>query len=102
MGTYFALMDDAAKRGEDYELLERIPDILRNIENGLATPDEVSKVIDVLDEFEDRISALIKQDAPAKTVDQATGQVQVALKRLESLKQAIQFAAKSSLSAAHT
>lgn len=96
-------MDDAAKRGEDYALLERIPDILRNIEKGLATPNEVSNVIDVLDEFEDRIAALIKQDAPTnKTVGQTTGQVQEALKRLESLKRAIQFAAKSSLSAART
>lgn len=100
MGTYFALMDDAAKRGEDYELLERIPEILRNIEKGLAKPDEVTRVIDVLDEFESRIAALIKQDTP-KAVDETAGRVQEALNRLESLKRAIQFAAKSSLSAAH-
>lgn len=99
MGTYFALMDDAAKRGEDYELLERIPEILRKIEAGLAAPSEVAKVIDVLDEFESRIAALIKQDT-SKAVDGMTGRGQEALNRLESLKTAIQFAAKSSLSAA--
>jgi hypothetical protein len=34
MGTYFALMDEAAKRGEDYEILDQISETLRRIEKG--------------------------------------------------------------------
>ena len=56
MGTYFALMDDAAEHGEDYELLDHIPEVLRKIQEGHAKPDEVSQVLEVLNNFESRIA----------------------------------------------
>jgi len=99
MGTYFALMDEAAKRGEDYEILEQIPEIIQKLEAGTAKPDEISKVIDVLNDFEGRITALVNQATP---MEERTNRIQEALKRLESLKVAIQSAARSSWSAART
>ena len=102
MGTYYALMDDAAKHGEDYELLDHIPEVLRKIQEGHARPEEVSRVLDVLNSFEDRIAALVNQATPMKAVEEKTGQVQQALNHLQSLKRAIQSAAEPSLSAART
>lgn len=102
MGTYFALMDDAAKHGEDYELLDHIPEILRKIQDGHARPEEVSKVLAVLNSFEDRIAGLVTQATPMKAVEERTGQVQQTLNHLQSLKRAIQSAAELSLSAART
>lgn len=93
MGTYFALMDEAAKRGEDYEILEQIPEILQKLETGTAKPDEISKVIDILNDFEGRITTLVNQATP---MEERTSRIQEALRRLQSLREAIQSAARSS------
>jgi uncharacterized small protein (DUF1192 family) len=87
MGTYFALMDEAAKRGEDYEILDQI---------------SVSQVIESLNEFEGRIAALVNQATPTKAMEEKTGRTREVLKHLEALKEAIRSAAGSSWSAAHT
>ena len=102
MGTYFALMDDAAKRGEDYEVLDRIPEVLRKLQHGQASPDEVLKVLDVLNELERRLTVLVEQAAPTKAVQEKTDQVRVMVKSLETLKRAIQSPAESSWSAVRT
>jgi CRISPR/Cas system-associated endonuclease Cas1 len=102
MGTYFALMDEAAKRGEDYEILDQISETLRRIEKGTAKPDEVSQVIESLNEFEGRIAALVNQATPTKAMEEKTGRTREVLKHLEALKEAIRSAAGSSWSAAHT
>lgn len=98
MGTYFALMNEAAKRGEEYEVLEQIPEILKKLETGGAEPIEIAKVIKVLTEFEGRIAALVNQTTP---VMERTNRAQKALARLQALKEAIQSAATLSSSAAH-
>ena len=99
MGTYFALMDEAAKRGEDYEILEQIPEILHKVETGTAKPEEISKVIDILNDFEGRITALVNQATP---MGDRISRIQEVLKHLQSLKGAIQSAPRSSWSAART
>lgn len=98
MGTYFALMDEAAKRGEDYEILEQIPVTLSKIEAGTATSGEIARVLQVLNELEGRIAELVKQATP---VEERTSRSQGALARLQALRAAIQSAATFSLSAAH-
>ena len=92
-------MNEAAKRGEDYKVLEQIPEILKKIEARTAEPMEIKKVIQVLNEFEGRITALVDQTTP---VMERTNRAQEALTRLRALKEAIQSAAGSSWSAAHT
>lgn len=103
MGTYFALMDETAKRGEDYETLDQIYDTLRKLESNTATSEEVSKVIEVLDSFHNRIAAMVNQPTAAEVVGEATGsKVSAALERLRSLKEAIESVARLSSSAART
>jgi archaellum component FlaC len=101
MGTYFALMDEAAKHGKDYETLDQISDVLRKLETCTATPDEVKQVIEVLNGFEKRIAALANQSNRAGAIEDAAGdRVKEALEHLESLKKAIQSVAGFSWSAA--
>ena len=103
MGTYFALMDEAAKRGEDYETLDQISDILRKLEAHKATSDEVRRVIEVLDSFHKRIAVMANQPTAAEVVEEAKrSRVKEALEHLESLKKAIEAVGKLSSSAART
>ena len=101
-GTYYALMDDAARHGEDYELLDHIPEVLLKIQHGKANPEEVSKVLNVLDGFEHRIASLVDQATPKEAVEEKPGQIEQVLKHLEDLKRAIRSAAGPSWSAART
>ncbi len=100
MGTYFALMDEAAKRGEDYESIEQISETLRKIQNGTAQPDEFSRAIAFLTVLGGKIEALVKQSTSGKATEEEIARRQEAVKHLESLKEAIRSAAESSLSAA--
>ena len=97
MGTYFALMDEAAKRGEDYEVLDQIREVLLRVQKGQAKPEEVSKVIATFVEWESRVSTLLHQADPEKA-----GRAEEALRRLEALKRALQTAGEFSSNAART
>jgi hypothetical protein len=92
MGTYFALMDEAAKRAEDYKDLDRIKDVLEKIQNGVTPePHYVLGVLKQLDEWAERVSKLmVEQPTVAEPAQQA-------LDRLEGLKSALE----ASLSAVH-
>ena len=92
MGTYFALMDEAAKYGEEYQDLDHFREILLNVQKGQASPDEINNVLARLNEWMTRITNL-KQDQPS-VADQA----QKALDRLAALQSALTAA----LSVAHS
>lgn len=79
MGTYFALMEKAAERGEDYQDLGRIKEVLLNVQKGSATPEDASNVLKYLERLEERVSEMMKDSPPPP---QAEG----ALVRLKGLK----------------
>lgn len=91
MGTYFALMDEAAKHGGDYQDLDHIREILLNVQKGQASADQISNVVANLNEWMTRLATL-KQDQPL-VADQA----QKAIERMEALQSALEAA----LSVAH-
>jgi hypothetical protein len=90
MGTYFALMDEAAKHGGDYQDLDHFREILLNVQKGQASPDEINNVLASLEAWTTRIATL-KQDHPSMAE-----QAQKALDRLVVLQSAL----KASLSVA--
>jgi hypothetical protein len=91
MGTYFALMDEAARRGEEYQDLDRIREILFALHQGEVKPskEDIEYVIKHLEEWRNRVIKL------KSTQPEAAGQ---ALVRLEDLKSYLE----ASLSAVHS
>ena len=82
MGTYFALMEKEAERGEDYQDLGKIKEVLLIVQKGRATPEEAYKVLKYLDRLEERVTEMMKDSPPPP-------QAQTALVRLEDLKSAL-------------
>ena len=95
MGTYFALADAAAERGEDYQDLGRMREILIDVQSGAANVEEVARVLDHLGKWESRVTELLKA-AEEKKESQAV-QAKKALGRLGALRSALE----SFLSAVH-
>lgn len=83
MGTYFALMDEAAKHGGDYQDLDHFRETLLKVQNGQASPDKVSELLATLNAWVARVTAL-QRDQPS-VADQA----QKALDRLANLRSAV-------------
>lgn len=92
MGTYFALMEEAAKRGEEYQDLDHIKQILLSVQKGQAKVDEISNVLAQINAWMDRVATL-KQDQPA-----VAEQAQKALDRMAALQSALE----ASLNVAHS
>ena len=86
MGTYFALMDEAAKHGGDYKELDHFREILLNVQKGHASPEKISEVLAILNEWMTRVAEL-ERDQPS-VADQA----QKALGRLAALQSALEDA----------
>lgn len=85
MGSYFALMEKAARRGEDYEDLDFIRDVLSRFQKRQATPQEILKVLEKLSDLNAQLTGFLRQVGPEKAP-----RVEEALKRLEGLIQALQ------------
>ncbi|MCS6316195.1 MAG: hypothetical protein H8K05_00095 [Nitrospira sp.] len=85
MGTYFALMEAAAKHGEDYQDLDHLREILVAAQQGRANTEEVLRVVKQLDLWRNRVNAFL-EEAEAPVAEQA----RKALDRLEGLKSALE------------